>query len=240
MLQPLNQQIKVYILERIDSGEWNVGEKIPSESKLSALFKASRMTVNRAVKELTEAGRLERVQGLGTFVARFVATAPLFEIQSIRKEIESRGQEHTCKVLDVGRFTITDKDALHIGIDQGEQYYLEAVHYSDGEPLQYEKRRVNSAIAPAFINQDFTQITASEYLLRHVPYTDVRHTVEAVSADTEISEHLGLELGSPCLRLIRQTLSHEQVITHVELTHPGDKFSLSGLFKGSVAKSQVA
>lgn len=240
MLQPLNQRIKEYIQEMIDSGRWQVGERIPSENELGKIFNASRMTVNRAVKELTELGRLSRVQGLGTYVARFVATAPLFEIQSIRKEIESRGKTYDCSVLAVETRDLCVEKSARTGIEPGEQYYLEVVHRADGQPLQLERRYVNSKIAPAFITQDFTETTGSDYLLRHVPYTEVRHRVEAISADGEVSAHLKLSMGDPCLRLTRQTLSHDRVITHVELIHPGDQFSLSGSFAGSTAKSQVA
>jgi GntR family histidine utilization transcriptional repressor len=238
--QTLNQKIKTYVLDRLESGEWQAGERIPSEADLCALFDASRMTVNRAVRELTEIGVLRRHQGRGTYVADPVATAPLFEIRSVKDEIKQRGQRHGCRVLCAKRVAMTESDVRRTGLEPGDQYFLKAVHFADGEPLQIEERYVSMTAAPGFIFQDFGAVTASEYLLQHVPYTDVIHTVQAIAACDEAGALLGLPIAAPCLRLTRKTLFDDRVITHVELTHPGTKFSLSGRFAGSVARSQVA
>ncbi|MBT8334557.1 MAG: GntR family transcriptional regulator [Deltaproteobacteria bacterium] len=67
-LQPLYHKIKTFIVEKIDRGEWQIGAKISSEAELVTHFGTSRMTVNRAVRELTAEGRLIRKQGQGTYV----------------------------------------------------------------------------------------------------------------------------------------------------------------------------
>ena len=68
---PKYVQIQNYILQKIESGEYTAGDKIPSETELARQFDVSRLTVNTAVKELANSGIVERVQGKGTFV-RFV------------------------------------------------------------------------------------------------------------------------------------------------------------------------
>ena len=68
---PKYVQIQNYILQKIESGEYAAGDKIPSEIELARQFDVSRLTVNTAVKELANSGIVERVQGKGTFV-RFV------------------------------------------------------------------------------------------------------------------------------------------------------------------------
>ena len=68
---PKYVQIQNYILQKIESGEYAAGDKIPSETELARQFDVSRLTVNTAVKELANSGIVERVQGKGTFV-RFV------------------------------------------------------------------------------------------------------------------------------------------------------------------------
>lgn len=68
---PKYVQIQNYILQKIESGEYAAGDKIPSEIELARRFDVSRLTVNTAVKELANSGIVERVQGKGTFV-RFV------------------------------------------------------------------------------------------------------------------------------------------------------------------------
>ncbi|RTZ97716.1 MAG: histidine utilization repressor, partial [Deltaproteobacteria bacterium] len=82
-------QVKDYILERIGSGKWPPDQRIPSENQLVKRLGVSRMTVNRALRELSAEGRLVRIQGVGSFVAHPRPLTTLFQIISIDKEIRS-------------------------------------------------------------------------------------------------------------------------------------------------------
>ena len=66
---PLYEKVKEYVLANIGSGAWGLNHKLPSENELVASLGVSRMTVHRALRELTSQGHLLRVQGVGTFVA---------------------------------------------------------------------------------------------------------------------------------------------------------------------------
>ena len=88
----LYEQIKQQILQEIDAGRLKPDDRIPSETQLAKAFKASRMTANRALKELAEEGRIIRIQGVGTFVARPKPDAALLEIKSIAREIADWGR----------------------------------------------------------------------------------------------------------------------------------------------------
>jgi len=54
---------------KIQSGEWEVGRRIPSERELMAIFNVSRATVRQAIENLEKEGVLRRERGKGTFVA---------------------------------------------------------------------------------------------------------------------------------------------------------------------------
>ena len=238
---PLNRQIKDFILERIRDGKWKTGDRVPSEMQLAREFDASRMTVNRAIRELTIEGRLERVQGLGTFVASDAPMAPLFEIRPISHDIALRGATHTCRVIEVAQRGASEEMAARLVVPVGSPVFLlVALHMANGKPLQLERRLVNPALAPEFIRQDFTRVTGSDYLLAHVPYTEVEHQVDAVRPAAETAQLLGLAEGEPCLRLVRITFTGRQRITHAELIHPGDAFRLGGRFGATNALAQVA
>lgn len=229
---PLSHQIKEFILSGISSGELSPGDRIPSESQLARQFSASRMTVNRAVKELTVEGRLNRVQGLGTFVAEFKPLAALFEVRSIAQEVTERGKQHTCTPIEVSRSLATKEEAGRLEIEPGTEIFrLQALHLSDGKPIQIEARLVNPKFAPDFLSQDFSSITASDYLQKHVRFSEVEHKVDAVAASPEISELLETDANAPCLRLVRRTWFGDDIITYVQLIHPGDAFRFTGRFK---------
>src|SRR5579862_7802216 len=92
-------RIKKYIVERVSEGEWTDGTRLPSEHELMKLFRVSRMTVHRALRELSAEGVLSRVQGVGTFLAPPDARSEYFRVQSIAKDIVSRGHKHRSELI---------------------------------------------------------------------------------------------------------------------------------------------
>lgn len=64
----LDDQIIDSLKEAILSGEWKVGDRIPSETQLAAMFQTSRPTVRVAIQKLNTMGLLETKVGAGTFV----------------------------------------------------------------------------------------------------------------------------------------------------------------------------
>lgn len=73
MYIPAYIKIKDYIIDKINTGLWQPGHKIPSENELSKSFNVSRGTVNSAIKDLSTMGIVERVRGKGTFVKNNLA-----------------------------------------------------------------------------------------------------------------------------------------------------------------------
>lgn len=91
---PAFQRIKDHVLQQIHSGVWQEGQAIPSEAALVKQFNVARMTVNRALRELSDEKTLTRVQGSGTFVAQQKYQATLVELRNIADEIAARGHRH--------------------------------------------------------------------------------------------------------------------------------------------------
>ena len=95
-------QVKQYVLAQISAGTLAVGDRVPSENELVRELDVSRMTANRALRELAADGVLVRVAGVGTFVAEQRAQAHPLEVRNIADEIRSRGHEHLAKVISHG------------------------------------------------------------------------------------------------------------------------------------------
>ena len=66
---PLYQQIKALLVTGLESGQWQPGQPIPSETELATRFGVSQGTVRKAVDEMAAENLLVRRQGKGTFVA---------------------------------------------------------------------------------------------------------------------------------------------------------------------------
>ncbi len=229
--EPIYRQIKERIRERIDSGEWRAGQKLPSENELVAALGVSRMTINRALRELTEAGLVRRVHGLGSFVAERPRHASLIELRDIALEIERDGKTHHSKVLTLDRVAADSELATQMEVAAGfELYRLRAVHYQDDAPIQFEARYVNPAVVADFIAQDFTRITATAFLLEQVKPDEMEHRVRAILPDGDCRRHLALAPEQPCLELLRRTWKDGRVVTCATLTYPGDRYALSARY----------
>lgn len=101
--QALYRRAKDFVQDKLRSGEWKPGDLIPSENRLVQELGISRMTVNRALRELTEEGHLVRISGVGTFVAESKPQSNLLRITNIADEIIARGHSYSCRVLQLGR-----------------------------------------------------------------------------------------------------------------------------------------
>lgn len=98
---PAYLQVKDFIKGRISSGQWRPGDPVPSEAELGAKFGLSRMTVNRALRELMGEGLVIRVQGSGSYVAELDKISSTISIRDIREEIIERGHEYSVRVVTV-------------------------------------------------------------------------------------------------------------------------------------------
>lgn len=231
---PLYQQVKDHILEGIRAGTLKPGMKIESEIDLVKKLNVSRMTVNRALRELTAEGRLIRIQGSGTFVAQIKPQSALLEIRSIADEIRERGGAYSCDVHLLQEEKARPSVALEMGLKPyASVYHSIFVHKDGGIPIQLGYRFVNPAIVPDYLQQDFTKISVAAYLLSQVTPTMVEHVVEALIPESWIRDLLEINASEPCLALHRKTWVEDTVATISTFYSPGSRYSLGGRFTPS-------
>jgi len=231
---PLYRQVKEFILCRIDSGKLQPGNKIESENRLVEIIGVSRMTVNRALRELTDEGKLTRIQGAGTFVASQKPQSALLEVQSIAQDIRRSGGIYSCDIRLLSEEKIKPSLALSMGLQPySPVYHSIIVHMDNGVPIQLADRYVNPAIAPDYLAQDFSKISPNEYLLSLSPISEVEHVVEAVIPDGWIRELLQINAAEPCLVLYRKTWVSKDVATQSSFYYPGSRYRIGGRFKPS-------
>ncbi len=224
---PPYEQIKRYVLARVENGTWKPGDAIPSETVLVKEFGVARMTVSRALRELTNEGVLTRVQGSGTFVAPRDYESTVLEIRNIADEIAARGHRHTARVLALQ--TSDDAAALaSLGVAHGPVFHSRIVHCEEGEAIQFEDRYVNPALFPLYLQQDFTVETPNHYMVRLAPIQRAEFRIYARKPDAYVRHHLDIEIGEPCLMVERRTWVGEAVATSVQLWHAASRFHLAG------------
>lgn len=227
----LYEKIKKSITRDIESGKLRPDDKVDSETQLAKKFNASRMTANRALKELTEEGRIVRVQGVGSFVARPKPDAALLEIKSIAEEIREWGGRHSSDIMLLKQEQVKEDIALQLELETGSPvFHSIIVHKDRGVPVQYSERYINPHVAPQYLEQDFTAITPSQYLLETAPVQQAEHVIEAVLCSHKLQRHLEIKPDEPCIRLTRRTWSYDRVATFSRITSPGSRYKLVGKF----------
>ncbi len=228
---PAYQQIKQYILDAIHNGEWTAGMAIPTEISLADKFAVSRMTVNRALKELSEEKVLERRQGSGTFVAQQQFNHTFVEVRNIADDIRQTGKKYRAEVINkqLCKNSVLPSDIQPFFTNSQKLIQLEVIHYGDDVPIQYEKRWVDSELVPEFSEQDFTQINASDYLVQNVPLVKGSYFIQAKLPNSDIADKLQMSDKQPALLLSRCTYSTDGlVVTYVQMWHNGESFQFSG------------
>ncbi|MDP2418918.1 MAG: histidine utilization repressor [Hydrogenophaga sp.] len=228
---PAYQRVKQHVLQQIQSGTWLEGEAIPGEEALAREFGVSRMTVNRAIRELSDEQIVERVQGSGTYVAQQKYQATLVEIRNIAEEIASRGHVHRSELHKLERTKAGESMGRQFGLKAAQWlFHSVVVHFENGEPIQVEDRYVNPTVAPDYLQMDFNSQTPNAYLMRVAPLQGVRFVIEACRPPRDVAEMLHMPPEEACLVLRRQTQSQGQVASVAAMWHPAARYRFTGSF----------
>lgn len=226
---PRYQQLKDFIIEQISTGALQPADRVPSENELVESKRVSRMTANRALRELNDEGYVERIAGRGTFVSDYRARSHVLEVRNIADEISERGHRHSARVLRQELIPARGEiaKALHVS-KETDVARLWLVHYENDAPVQVEDRYVVADFAPMCLQQDFTAVTPSAYLTGIAPLQEAEQVVRANSPNAETRQHLKMDNGEPCLTVVRRTWSDGRPVTFARLHHPGSRYELTG------------
>ncbi len=215
------QAVRAEALRRMRAGLWPPGERIPDEAELAAEFGCARATVNRALRDLAEAGLLERKRKGGTRVSLTPIRKATFEIAIIRQDVEGRGQCHGYRLIDDRMQPPPDAVRAALDWQGGEMRHVTALHLADDRPFCLEDRWLNPQVAPTQVT-DFAAISANEWLVRNIPYSHGGIGFQARSAGAEAARFLDCPQDAALFTIERTTRSDERPITFVRLTYaPG-------------------
>ncbi|MBN8532822.1 MAG: UTRA domain-containing protein [Rhizobiales bacterium] len=215
----------------IASGRLAPGDRIPSENELAQSFSVSRMTANRAVRELAAEGLVFRTAGSGSFVAEQRLELSLLRVPDIIEEIRSAGGHYSARLIARNRSPARGEIASAFEVPAGwELLHTLIVHESDGRPIQLEDRYVDPAFAPDYLDQIFEARSPNAYLTAIARPEQAEQIVEAVAADSQIARLLNVSRGHACLKVKRRTWCGGRIATLAWLTAPGERWRLNVKF----------
>lgn len=227
--QPRYRQVKSHLLRLISEGQLSRNDRVPSENELVGKLGVSRMTVNRALRELADEGYVVRLAGVGTFVADSRPHSHVMRVRNIADEIHARGHVHSAEVIALEAVSADRRLAEKLQVRPGGKLFHSVIlHLESGQPIQVEDRYVCPRLAPDYLQMDFTRITPNVYLTQVAPLHTAEHVIRAIHPTQEVQRLLGVDEHEPCLVIYRRTWTNDRPVSLAELIHPGSVYELIG------------
>ena len=219
-------QLREILLDLIEN-ELTVDAPVPSERELAARYGLSRMTARQAVEHLVSEGRLYRVQGKGTFVARPKIDMPL-RLTSFTEDMRARGL--TPGSRDLGRHEIEATVALgrELSVEAGSPVYvIERLRTADGVPMALERSHIPAHLAPDLLTESLVERSLYDLLASYGLVLDRgEQVIEAGIADSNDAGLLGLAPGSAVLLLQRHCWAGSVAVEYAVSTYRADRYQL--------------
>ncbi|WP_257347360.1 GntR family transcriptional regulator [Pseudalkalibacillus decolorationis] len=208
---PLYHQIKFYLEEKINSGQWEPGYQLPTEKELSLQFKVSNITIKRAIHDLVNKGLLYRQRGKGTFVSK-KEDKDIYGLVTFRNESEDNAN-HPHKTLSFKKELAGPTLAKKMNLDQYDKVYtIHRLKIEGDLPIGIEYSHIPEALCP-----DLTETMIEDELLYNIFQNNYQLKFERAKiyfsttlANDFESDLMQIDKGSQLFILERYTYTDER------------------------------
>ncbi|WP_328810446.1 GntR family transcriptional regulator [Rhodococcus sp. NBC_00294] len=186
----------------IASGDYAVGQSLPSESALCAEYGVSRGPVRQALASLAAEGAVHLSRGRPAVVRSDHSAQTLDTFTPFSQWARRTGRRSGSKTLEVSRRRASAVAAQTLGIDI-DDFVVEVVRvrYLDSEPTMIERSVFVDSVGSLLFDFDTDSGSITDYLTGlGVRFESMSHLLDAVSADAVDADSLGIAVGSPLLR----------------------------------------
>jgi len=215
---PRHEQVSDWLREQIQSGVYEPGDQVPSESALGAQFGVSRVTVRRALQTIEHEGLVYRRQGLGSFVQKPPVRQGLVRLTDFAQDMRQAGMHARSEVLAVQMEPATPHIANLLGLEPGTQVQrLDRLRLGDEQPIAFDQTYLPLFYAQLLQDHDLEQQTI--YAILATFDIDVhrgRYRIEAVNAPAHVAEHLSLPPEAAVLRIARTSFTTGDKIVYYQ------------------------
>lgn len=198
---PLYKQLKDIIKRDIDNGTYTRGQKIPPEVELQKIYHISRITIRKALQELTDEKILERRRGKGTFVSDIKLERSISKLMSFTETCEAQGFVPGGRILKNIMQEPTEQEKRDLHLKDGERIIaVDRVRFADSVPVSVEVNHFTEKYS-FLLNEDLNDCSLFKLLETkyHIVFQNTVKTLELVFADYEMSKYLDVPLKTSLL-----------------------------------------
>lgn len=220
---PIYVRLAALLREKVQQGEFAVGDALPSERDIAERMAVSRVTVRSAIDLLMREGVLSRRHGSGTYVAPRIEQ-PSSILAGFTEDLRRRGLVAGSVWLEKTIDTATPDEVIAFGLAVTARVQrFRRIRTANGEPLALEH-----AVVPETLLPEHDSVTDSLYAaldrIGNKPVTGLQRVTASLATQAE-SGHLGVAEGAAVLRIERRAYMADG--TMVELTrsaYRGDRY----------------
>jgi len=225
---PLYHQLEAVLKAEIESGRWQPGEQIPTESQLVENFGVSKITVRQALQGLVDVGYIRREHGRGTFVSKRKFDEGPRELTSFSEEMKGHSLQASSRILAQADALAEGRVAEALGIPvKSPIVMLKRLRLANGEPLTVQTAHLPAALVPGLELSEFESLYDVLQSRYHLYAARAKETYVAATADDSVTKLLGIRKGAPVFRVERVTfLPNDRPFEFVQSTIRGDRYSI--------------
>ena len=213
---PLYHRIVAQIRDYIRDRKVPPGTKLPTEEELAQHFGVSSITIRAALKELADSGLIDRRQGRGTFVRNSIANPTEWSLGSVEDIVMTSRLSDTVLVRQ-GYVTTPSwaRTALSLST-KGRAFNVQVLRQKSGKRFM-----LTDGYFPPFIGDQLATINLAEQLKKNSlliglveevtgeRYAEIRQSIVAEVASSDIAEKLGVTEGTPLLVVRRMSCGED-------------------------------
>jgi GntR family transcriptional regulator len=225
---PLYVQIRESMRADLARGRWKTGDVLPCESELCRIFGVSRVVIRQALHDLRGAGLVTRERGRGTFAAKpKISEALVQRLTGMFEDMTAKGHRINSRVLRQEVVAADELVANRLGIEPGARVIqIDRLRLVDGEPLTLVSAFLPLDLCAAVLDQDLAGGSLYAVLKEKcgLSMAHSHRTLEAVAADRESAELLGVAVGAPLMKLESlSSLADGRPVEHYQALHRSDR-----------------
>jgi len=203
---PRHKQISDQIREKIETGEYELKDQLPSENEMTEMFGVSRVTIRRALQTLENEQLIYRCQGLGSFVNDQRSHQSFAKLTDFVEDMRRNGMEASSRVLQMELAAVPDEIAPILNLDEGTTgVRLDRLRLGDEKPVAFDITWLPVFYGQLIENHDLSEETIFGILERQyeIPVKKGCYRIEAENATPYLAQHLEVNKNEALLLINR-------------------------------------